>query len=1185
MADLNYVSPLTSDLTDYYTKQEVDELQQGDVDKFATAAQVVEGDNAVKGWVVNQNYLTEHQSLADYATKTYVDEAIDEIEVSGVSIEVVSQLPEPEDAAANTIYLVLNSQSETGNIYDEYIYVPAAEDFELIGDTSSGIIPDLSDYATKVWVGEQGFLTQHQDLSSYALKSELPDVSGFVESSDLSSAAFSGDYDDLVNKPVIPSTSGLASETYVDEAIAAIDIPDTTGMATQTWVNQQGFLTQHQDISGKANSADLATVATTGSYNDLTNKPTIPSVSGLASETYVDNAIGALSIPTTASEISFNNAGTALDGTDVQNAISDLDGNLSTVMDAVNNLATVATSGSYNDLSNKPTIPSISGLATETYVDNAVAAITVPDSADDISFDNSQSGMDSVNVQLAIEELMGNFMYVDGRVDDLATVATSGSYNDLSNKPTIPSTAANIPIANATGQFEASNVEDALDEVKGDTLYLNNQFNDLATVATSGSYNDLSDKPTIPVLPTLATVATTGSYNDLTNTPSVPTADGSSIVNSNGVLSVGTIQSTNIPVGDSLTNNSTIRINFDWFRHYVAELVNKPYPNVGEIVITLNPLSTWSDVESEIENMTYTYYFGGQADVSDANKSTAVVNNIWYDSGMPVDISTFVDGSTYYVALLGNSEMAKDLRVIFEATATYDGIGNTWELAKTQDIYSDAVTVYPGPITESLEGIEFNAVIFDMNTDEALIAYHKEGGGEQTPSNTLEWMLITDSMLSSLQDAESIIDGTMVPTQMWYSDVINTDLLPENSVAVVSLDNPPDSTTFTSGALYYICGKFTDGGYFTAEGSSVYDTMGGSSGTDEMWVFDSISNINYVNTPTDFHFDNPVFNITNSQLNINYHYFHELSTAPVLKDIMVTPYALTDAVDVDDILDGIIQTPYYYAETGYHFDSSGSAAFELSPTVDSNTFTDGDMVYVCGRIEGAYLDGNTYATEPSFRGNFIVNWDSGISSWVFSVPTDPQTGDATGGLQYFNFPIELNSFGFSINSNSELEMSYMLDTFSGDIVRGKFTDVLITDYQITSVQDYDDIMDGNIQPTFWNNPFTQGHALINAFAGGTGISPQPAVWLNNITPLTSQTFPSTTFYIAFVYESTRTGRGVIVFDGCSGTYNDTVVPTWTFALGMPVVNEGNVDAISPNQLTLGNDSNNTAEIQYTTTMM
>lgn len=37
-------------------------------------------------------------------------------------------------------------------------------------------------------------------------------------------------------------------------------------------------LQSHQDISGKANTADLAAVATSGSYNDLTNKPTIPTV-------------------------------------------------------------------------------------------------------------------------------------------------------------------------------------------------------------------------------------------------------------------------------------------------------------------------------------------------------------------------------------------------------------------------------------------------------------------------------------------------------------------------------------------------------------------------------------------------------------------------------------------------------------------------------------------------------------------------------------------------------------------------------------------------------------------------------------------------------------------------------------------------------------------------------------------
>ena len=38
-----------------------------------------------------------------------------------------------------------------------------------------------------------------------------------------------------------------------------------------------GALTEHQDISGKADKSSLSAVATSGSYNDLKNKPSIPS--------------------------------------------------------------------------------------------------------------------------------------------------------------------------------------------------------------------------------------------------------------------------------------------------------------------------------------------------------------------------------------------------------------------------------------------------------------------------------------------------------------------------------------------------------------------------------------------------------------------------------------------------------------------------------------------------------------------------------------------------------------------------------------------------------------------------------------------------------------------------------------------------------------------------------------------
>ena len=60
---------------------------------------------------------------------------------------------------------------------------------------------------------------------------------------------------------------------------------------------------------------------------------------------------------------------------------------------------------------------------------------------------------------------------------ELSTVATSGSYNDLLNKPTIPEPQVNSDWNSETGVSQILNKPT------------------LSTVATSGSYNDLLNKP------------------------------------------------------------------------------------------------------------------------------------------------------------------------------------------------------------------------------------------------------------------------------------------------------------------------------------------------------------------------------------------------------------------------------------------------------------------------------------------------------------------------------------------------------------------------------------------------------------------------------------------------------------------------------------------------------------------
>ena len=97
---------------------------------------------------------------------------------------------------------------------------------------------------------------------------------------------------------------------------------------------------------------------------------------------------------------------------------------------------------------------------------------------------------------------------------NLATVATTGSYTDLIDKPSIP----------------AAQVNSDWNAVSGVSQILNKP--NLATVATSGSYSDLSNKPTIPTVPT-----TDQTYNASSTNPQSGTAVAGAIATVNQVPS------------------------------------------------------------------------------------------------------------------------------------------------------------------------------------------------------------------------------------------------------------------------------------------------------------------------------------------------------------------------------------------------------------------------------------------------------------------------------------------------------------------------------------------------------------------------------------------------------------------------------------------------------------------------
>ena len=169
-------------------------------------------------------------------------------------------------------------------------------------------IPSLTGYATESWVTSQGYITgiDSSDVISalgytpgtsnfsgdYDDLTDKPDLSIYAESADLSAVATSGDYDDLLNKPTIPTVSGTNDGTNWTSITINSDtynIPSGGGGGTVTDVEVNGTSVvtagvAEIDLSGYVESSDLATVATTGDYDDLLNKPTIPDISHMVTD-------------------------------------------------------------------------------------------------------------------------------------------------------------------------------------------------------------------------------------------------------------------------------------------------------------------------------------------------------------------------------------------------------------------------------------------------------------------------------------------------------------------------------------------------------------------------------------------------------------------------------------------------------------------------------------------------------------------------------------------------------------------------------------------------------------------------------------------------------------------------------------------------------------------------------------
>ena len=482
---------------------------------FATTTQLAT--KAEKSHVHNYSEIEDTPNLfsgayADLTGKPTIPKVISQLE-NDLNFVNITQLNTKADKVHTHSYNNLEDLPTlfSGN-YNDLLNKPTvpSKTSELTNDSSFTTSTQLATKADKIHTHNYNDLEDKPTLFSGAYKdltekptiptkiSELINDSNFVDSTVLSTkanAVHTHNYDDLTNKPV------LFSGTYAD-LTGKPTIPTKTSELT----NDSNFATVTL-LDSKADKVhnhsyteldDLPTLFS-GDYKDLIGTPVIPSKT---SELTNDSNFATTDLVNTKANKTHSHS--YLDLEDLPNLFS----------------------GNYNDLLNKPKIPTlISELENDNnYVNQAYVEQRITDVATSGEIDLSDY------VTTAQLNTKADKVHTHS-YEDLTEKPTlfSGKYADLIGKPTIPTKTSDI--TNDSNFVTTSQLN-----TKADTIHTHN-YEDLTDKPTlfSGKYADLTGKPTIPTkvseltndssfattvqLSTKANTVHTHDYADLENKP------------------------------------------------------------------------------------------------------------------------------------------------------------------------------------------------------------------------------------------------------------------------------------------------------------------------------------------------------------------------------------------------------------------------------------------------------------------------------------------------------------------------------------------------------------------------------------------------------------------------------------------------------------------------------------------
>lgn len=524
-------------------------------------------------------YLSEKESLAkksdltDYTLVTTFNEL--QVKVNKNTEDILAK-PNYSDIPKNVSelnndsgYLTEHQQvadvAKTGD-YNDLINKPSIP-------TKVSQLTNDNNYTTMTEVNAQGFLKEHQDLSGYALKTEIPTK-----------------VSELTNDKEYITNNELIEKDYVSNT--ELNAKQYTTMAA---VEAKGYLTEHQDLSDYAvkseiptkvsqlvNDKQYTTKADVEAYDYVTNEE-------LAEKGYITDHQDLSSyakktdIPTKTSQLT-NDSNLVVDAkyvhtdnnytTTEKNKLANLSNyndtalitRITTAENSIKNNTTAINTNTQNITNNTAGISANSEAIEANAADIVTINNTLKNKADTSAIPTklSQLSNDKGFITNAVNNLTNYYkkseVYTQAEVNDLiANISTL----DIEVVTALPDTGNPSTIYLVPKDAETNDIYD-------EYLYINAKWERIGTTAIDLTPYALkteiptkvseltNDKGYLTTHQTVATVAKTGSYNDLTDKPTIPTVNnGTLTIQKNGT----TVKTFTANSSSNVTANITVPTN------------------------------------------------------------------------------------------------------------------------------------------------------------------------------------------------------------------------------------------------------------------------------------------------------------------------------------------------------------------------------------------------------------------------------------------------------------------------------------------------------------------------------------------------------------------------------------------------------------------------------------------------